>query len=68
MEDLMTWAASQPLWLWPALGYAAITAVVAATPTTRDDEALERAESAVMGLLVRLSPLRRGSLKMPGSR
>jgi len=68
MEDLMTWAAAQPWYVWPLAAYGVLTAVVAATPTTRDDEALERAESAVMALLVRLSPLRRGSLKMPGAK
>jgi hypothetical protein len=67
MEDLVTWAAAQPWYTWPILGYGVLTAIVAATPTTRDDEALGRAESAVLGLLVRLSPLRRGSLKLPGS-
>jgi hypothetical protein len=68
MEDLMTWAAALPWYTWLLVAYGVLTAVVAATPTKRDDEALERAESAVMGLLVRLSPLRRGSLKLPGSR
>lgn len=68
MDAILEWAAAQPLWVWPLGAYALLTAVVAATPTKADDEALARAEGAVMGLLVRLSPLRRGSLKLPGAK
>lgn len=68
MDAVIEWAASQPWYVWPLAAYGLLTAVVAATPTTRDDEALERAESAVMSLIVRLSPLRRGSFKLPGAK
>lgn len=68
MEAVIEWASAQPWYMWPLAAYGLATAIVAATPTTRDDEALARAEGAVMGLLVRLSPLRRGSLKLPGAK
>lgn len=68
MADLVQWATEQEWYVWPLAAYGLVTAIVAATPTTRDDEALARAEGAVMGLLVRLSPLRRGSLKLPGAK
>lgn len=66
MEAVIEWASAQPWYVWPLGAYALLTAIVAATPTKRDDEALARAESAVWALLQRLSPLRRGSLKLPG--
>ena len=68
MDAILEWAGAQPWYVWPLGAYALLTAVVAATPTKADDEALARAEGAVMGLLVRLSPLRRGSLKLPGAK
>lgn len=68
MEAVIEWASAQPWWVWPAAVYGLVTAIVAATPSTADDEALARAESAVMAFLVRLSPLRRGSLKLPGAK
>ncbi len=68
MEAILEWAGAQPWYVWPLGAYALLTAIVAATPTKRDDEALARAEGAVWALLQRLAPLRPGSLKLPGSK
>lgn len=68
MNEILEWAAAQPWWTWPLAAYGVTVAIVAATPTQTDDEALARAEGAVMDFLVRISPLRRGSLKLPGGK
>lgn len=64
-----------PWWAWIPIGYGVVSLAVAATPTKKDDEALQRVEDAVKGLVPKVlellelaSMFKRGSLKPPGKK